>query len=285
MNKKLLSLYGLKWDPFSPDLPLEALLKTKAVEDFCWRMEQVHVREGGFALVQGEPGTGKSVALRLLASGLEHLGDVVVGVLEHPQSKIADFYREMGDLFSVELKPHNRWGGFRALRERWKTHIESTTLRPVLIIDEAQEMLPSVLCELRLMTSTQFDSRSILSVVLSGDSRLQDKLRHPDLLPLSSRIRTRLSMEALPREELMAHLLHLLRAAGNQSLLTKGLMGTLCDHAIGNLRVLTTMAAELLAQAAQQEITQLDEKLYLQVFERARRKAPARNKKASARAS
>ena len=44
-------------------------------------------------------------------------------------------------------------------------------------------------------------------------------------------------------------------------------MQTLCDHAVGNYRVLTAMAAELLATAAQQEITQLDEKLYLQVFD------------------
>ncbi len=48
--------------------------------------------------------------------------------------------------------------------------------------------------------------------------------------------------------------------------MTPQLMQTLCDHAIGNYRVLTGMAAELLASAAQAEITQLDEKLYLQVF-------------------
>ena len=43
-------------------------------------------------------------------------------------------------------------------------------------------------------------------------------------------------------------------------------MQTLCDHAVGNYRILTSIAAELLATAAQQEMTQLDEKLYLQVF-------------------
>ena len=43
-----------------------------------------------------------------------------------------------------------RWGGFKALRERWQAHLENTLLRPVLLIDEAQEMSPVVLCELRL---------------------------------------------------------------------------------------------------------------------------------------
>ena len=49
-------------------------------------------------------------------------------------------------------------------------------------------------------------------------------------------------------------------------LLTVELMQTLCIHAAGNYRVLTSMAVELMASAAQQEITQLDEKLYLEVF-------------------
>ena len=266
MNRKLLALYGLKWNPFSPELPTEALHITPPVENFCWRIEQSLIREGGFALITGDPGTGKSVVLRLLAERLEQLRDLTVGAIAHPSSNLADFYREMGDLFGVELKPHNRWGGFKALRERWLAHLDGTLLRPVLLIDEAQEMHPAVLSELRLLSSMQFDSRNLLSVILVGDARLTAKLRRDELLPLGSRIRTRLVMEYADRGELMACLKHLLTTAGNASLMTPELMQTLCDHAVGNYRVLTGMAAELLASAARQEITRLDEKLYLETF-------------------
>ena len=108
MNKKLLALYGLKWNPFSPELPTEALYVTAKVENFCWRIEQGLIREGGFALISGDPGSGKSVVLRLLAERLQQLRDITVGAITHPSSNLADFYREMGDLFGVELKPHNR---------------------------------------------------------------------------------------------------------------------------------------------------------------------------------
>ena len=266
MNKKLLALYGLKWNPFSPDLPSEALFKTPKIESFAWRIEQAHVREGGFALITGDPGTGKSVALRLLAERLAGLADLTVGALAHPQCHIADFYRELGDLFGVELRPHNRWAGFKALRERWTAHIEGTLLRPLLLIDEAQEMSSMVLSELRLLSSTRFDSRIILSVVLCGDARLVDKLRQQDLLPLGSRIRARLTMEYANRDELQACLRHLLVTAGTPKLMTPELAATLCDHAAGNYRVLTTLGAELLAAGAERECTQLDEKLYLEVF-------------------
>ena len=80
-------------------------------------------------------------------------------------------------------------------------------------------MNPSALCELRLLASTRFDSRPLLSIVLAGDGRLTDKLRREDLLPLGSRIRVRLAMEYASREELAACLDHLLASAGNASLM------------------------------------------------------------------
>ena len=227
MNKTLLALYGLKWNPFSPELPTEALLATPGVDNFCWRVEHALVREGGFALITGGPGTGKSVALRLLAARLDQLRDLTVGAIAHPSSNLAGFYREMGDLFGVELRPHNRWGGFKVLRERWLAHLESTLLRSVLLIDEAQEMHPSVLNELRLLSSMQFDSRLLLSVVLAGDGRLSSKLRREELLPLGSRIRLRLHLEYASRKELMACLKHLQSTAGNASLMMPALTQTL----------------------------------------------------------
>lgn len=276
MNQKLLALYGLKWNPFSPELPTEAIYVPPKLENFCWRIEHAQIREGGFAMIHGDPGTGKSVALRLLADRLARLADVTVGVINHPQSNLADLYRELGDVFAVPLRPHNRWGGFKALRERWLTHLESTRARAVLLVDEAQEMSPAALCELRLMASARFDSQPLLCVVLAGDARLIDKLRREELIPLGSRIRTRLATEHASREELLTGLNHLLQSAGNASLMTPALRHTLCDHAAGNYRILTTMAAELLAAAAQRDLPQLDDKLYLEVFAAPEVAAPRR---------
>jgi len=266
MTQKLLARYGLKWNPFSSDIPIEALYRTPKVDSFCWRVEQNLLREGGFAMISGEPGTGKSVTLRLLAQRLNEVRDVSVGVISLPSGRLADFYREMGDLFGIELSPHNRWGGFKKLRERWAAHQESTLTRPVLLIDEAQEAPAAVLNELRLLSSAEFDSRHLLSVVLAGDKRLNNKLRHEDLLPLGSRIRTRLSTEYATREDLTGCLKHLLENAGNATLMSNELITMLSEHAIGNYRVLIGMAAELLSSAVEQELTHLDEKLYFQCF-------------------
>ena len=176
MNRILLTPYGLKWNPFSTELPTEALYLSPKISDFFWRIENVHVREGGFALIQGDPGTGKSVVLRALADRLERQTDLTVGILNHPQSNLGDFYRELAEVFGVALKPSNRWGGFKILRERWISHLEATRTRCCLLIDEAQEMSPKTLLELRLLASARFDSQPLLAVVLAGDARLNEAL-------------------------------------------------------------------------------------------------------------
>ena len=102
--------------------------------------------------------------------------------------------------------------------------------------------------------------------MLAGDLRLPDKLRHQDLVPLGTRIRTRLTLQPASVEQLQDALKHLLNAAGNSALMTDQLIFTLCEHALGNFRVLVTTAAELLVAAAQKELSQIDEKLYFERF-------------------
>jgi type II secretory pathway predicted ATPase ExeA len=265
MNKKLLSLYGLKWNPFAPEVPVEAFHVGARLDSFCWRVEQL-VGEGGFALVTGQSGLGKSVTLRVLAERLSGLRDVQIGVLSRPQAGLHDFYRELGELFGVQLQPHNRWGGAKALRERWQGHIDASLYRPLLIIDEGQEMQLAVLNELRLLCSARLDSHLLLTVVLAGDQRLLERFRSEDLLPLGSRMRVRLALERATPEELRELLQHAIAKAGAPKLMTTELVATLCDHAQGNLRALMNMAGELLATAAQREAPQIDEQLFFDTF-------------------
>jgi len=265
MNHKLLALFGLKWNPFSPDIPIDALYKTQNIDLFCWRVENALIREGGFAWITGDPGTGKSVALRILAHRLSHISDLTVAVLSQPSGNIGNFYRQMGDAFGLDLKPANRWGGFKSLRERWLLHQENTLHKPVLLVDEAQEVHPSVMSELRMLSSMEYDSQTALTVVLAGDRRLAEKLRSPELLPLASRMRMQLRMTPASPKMLAECLEHVMEQAGNKSLIKKDLLLSLADRAMGNYRALCTLANELLMEGARRELNQIDEQLYLEI--------------------
>ena len=267
MTTALKTLYGLKFNPFSQDVPEEALLVTPRVDDFGWRLEHGIAAEGGFAMVVGDFRLRQEhdAALALLPdsnASVTSWSDTCSGRRAAPPIS----YREMGELFGVSLKPHNRWAGFRSLRDKWTAHIEGSLMRPVLLVDEAQEMHHQVLAELRLLTQTRFDSRCILGVVLAGDDRLPGRLNRPELLPLRSRIRTRLALEAVAPDDLRACLQHRMKTAGNAKLMSTQLVTALCEHALGNYRAVVQMADELLSHAACRELDELDEKLYFDVF-------------------
>ena len=135
-----------------------------------------------------------------------------------------------------------------------------------------------MLNELRLLASADLDSRVILTVVLAGDRRLQERLHDADLLPLESRLRVKLLLDTASREELAQCLRHALEKAGNARLMTPGLLDTLVDHAGGNHRTLMAHAHELLLAGAEREVTQLDEQLFFDLF------APASAERPRARA-
>ncbi len=279
-----LTAFGLKHNPFSPEVPLEALTVSDAIEHFCWRVANM-AAEGGFACVSGEPGTGKSVTLRILERRLASLRDVQVATLTHPRSRLSDFYRELGDRFGAVIASSNRYGGFKTLRAQWLAHIDSTLMRPVLLIDEAQQMYPDVLSELRVLTSTDFDSRAILTVVLAGDERLSEMLRTPELLPLGTRIRARLRLEPRKPDELQQMLARRLEHCGNNALVDAVVVRTLAEHAAGNPRVLMTAANELLDAATARDQATLDEKLYLEVFGASVSRRPTGTATAAAKAA
>ena len=107
MNKKLLALYGLKYNPFTPEIPIDALYSHPKIENFCWRIENILLREGGFALVSGEPGSGKSIALRVLADRLKTIRDAQVGIIVHAMGKYRVMCTISGELLATAAK-HER---------------------------------------------------------------------------------------------------------------------------------------------------------------------------------
>ena len=270
-NKAILAGYGLKWNPFSFDTPHEGLVITDKMKAYCDRVEDL-VIDGGFAMITGEPGTGKSVMLRVLAERLTQIRELSVAVIERPQSGLVDFYREISLHFGLEVNVNNRWSTYKTLRERWLKHIESTSIRPVIFIDEAQELPAVVLSELRILSSAHFDSKSITTIILCGDDRLGEKMQSSELLPLASRIRTRFIAQSQSRENLIALLEERMEKAGNHKLMSKELIATVAEHSMGNPRLMITLSDELFSKAIKSTIATMVEKIVLCNIPKKRRK-------------
>jgi len=261
---KLRNYFSLEFNPFSSDIPWKKLycsLRSKAFINSI----KILTNTGGFALLTGEPGLGKSQTLRLIKGSLEELADMKVSVLSRPQSNIPDLYNELGDIFSVKIPlSFNRWNGFKKLRDRWKDHIQSTLLQPVIIIDEAESMQEKTLNELRLLSSLELDSKNALTIILAGDNRLISNLRTEGLLPLESRIKTRLNLEKQSVEDLDLFLTHLLIESKNPNLFTQKTKQLLIESSNGNYRSMIILGNKLLNFAFSKEKQIIDEKLFFE---------------------
>lgn len=254
--------FGLKWNPFDGGTPSESLWSNDDFEDFSNRVMQLS-RIGGFAVVVGVPGMGKSAALRLLRHRLSAGKRIRVNELCRPQSRLRDFYYELGALYNVEMTGANRFGTFQRLRTDWQSQIQSHRHRPLLIIDEAQELRPEVLLELRLLSSVDLDSKSVLTVVLAGDARLSAMLERPEHHPVASRIRAALHLNEWSSENLAAYLKHQIKEAGRHDLIAPEVMQALCDQSLGSPRVLNSICSDCLHVAQQARRTHIDMDTYL----------------------
>lgn len=261
---KLRNYFSLEFNPFSSNIPWKKLYCSVPVKAFI-RSIKILTNTGGFGLLTGDPGLGKSQILRIIKGSLEEIVDMKVSVLSRPQSNIPDIYNELGEIFEVKIPlSFNRWNGFKNLRNQWIEHVQSTLFQPIVIIDEAQLMQEKTLNELRLLSSLDLDSKNALTIILAGDNRLISNLRTEGLLPLESRIKTRFNLEKQSVEELELFLTHLLTEAKNPNLFTQKTKQLLIESSNGNYRSMIILGNNLLEFAFSKEKQIIDEKLFFE---------------------
>ena len=174
-NTDIRSLYGLKYNPFLPDLPPEALYDIPGTASFALRVRSM-AEHGGFALITGEPGLGKSKTLQKIAHQLEQIPDLTVGVMQRPPKQAGRLFTgRWGSCSMSTCPPPTAMAASKPCETVGKRHCQSTLLKPVLLIDESQQVSTECLTELRILQSDRFDSKSLLFTILCGDNRLPDR--------------------------------------------------------------------------------------------------------------
>jgi general secretion pathway protein A len=201
-------------------------------------------------------GAGKTLLLRALARRLPEARYRVHDVKVTSLSK-RDFCREVAT--ACGLDPAGTYPSLvRKLQERFLAQSDDEGLRPVLFLDEAQDMRPDVLATLRLLTNFDLDSRLVLSLVLAGDSRLQNLLERHDLEPVRRRLAHVAFLPLLSREHTRAYLHHRLQLAGAPpELFPDEATDALYEISRGNLRALDHLALKTLELAAEQDRTEI----------------------------
>jgi len=208
------SFFGLNEKPFSitPD-PRYLFLSERHGEALAHLVYGV-TESGGFIQLTGEVGTGKTTLVRtLLLNKMPENADVAVVL--NPQLSVIEFLATICEELHIEV-PHNR-GSVKALTDALNRHLlkaHAEGRRTILVVDEAQNLTPAVLEQVRLLTNLETAKQKLLQIILIGQEELRDLLARNDLRQLAQRITARYHLEPLSRDETSSYIEHRLKVAG-----------------------------------------------------------------------
>ncbi len=208
------SFFGLNEKPFSitPD-PRYLFLSERHGEALAHLVYGV-TESGGFIQLTGEVGTGKTTLVRsLLLNRMPDNADVAVVL--NPQLSVIEFLATICEELHIEVV-HNK-GSVKALTDALNRHLleaHAAGRRTILVVDEAQNLAPAVLEQVRLLTNLETAKQKLLQIILIGQEELRDLLARNDLRQLAQRITGRYHLEPLSREETSSYIEHRLKVAG-----------------------------------------------------------------------
>ena len=238
--------FGLTENPFSltPD-PRFLFMSQRHREALAHLLYGMGER-GGFVLLTGEVGTGKTTLCRSL---LEQVPEgVEVALVLNPKQTALELVASLCDELNVSYPPATE--SLKVLIDLLNLHlmeIHAKGRRTVLIIDEAQNLSTDVLEQVRLLTNLETTTQKLLQILLIGQPELQTMMAQPELRQLGQRITARYHLPPLMLNETAAYIQHRLEVAGcKRNLFTKGtlhlvhrlsggvprLINTICDRAL-----------------------------------------------------
>ena len=266
------SFYGFREKPFNltPD-PKYLYLSPRHAEAFA-HLEFGLRERGGFILITGEVGTGKTTLARYFLSKLGP--ETRTAVVLYPALSAAELLHGILDDLHVLAQGDTLKALVDALH-RFLLESRAAGRDVVLLIDEAQALSPEVLEQVRLLSNLETDTEKLIQIVLMGQSELRDLLARHELRQLAQRVTARYHLAPLGLEETAAYVRHRLSVAGGEGKagftsdalrrvhgLSGGvprLVNLVCDRALlaGYVKGTRTITAGMVAEAgAEVEVAQ-----------------------------
>jgi general secretion pathway protein A len=210
--------FGLKHEPFSiaPD-PRYLFMSERHREALAHLLYGVKGGAGGFVLLTGEIGAGKTTVCRCLLEQIPKRCNVAY--IFNPKLTAMELLKTVCEEFHVPLAAHESGTVLTAKDyldpfNKFLLETHAVGLNNVLIIDEAQNLAADVLEQLRLLTNLETNERKLLQIVLIGQPELRAMLRRPELEQVAQRVIARYHLEALSEAETAQYLRHRLAVAG-----------------------------------------------------------------------
>jgi general secretion pathway protein A len=209
-----LKFFGLNEKPFAitPD-PRYLYLSERHAEALAHLMYGIN-ESGGFVQLTGEVGTGKTTIVRSLLAQAPK--DAEIALILNPKMTAPEFLLTICEELGIDVRGDSRTS-LKDLVDVLSRHLlgaHAAVRRVVLVVDEAQNLSPEVLEQVRLLTNIETNTQKLLQIILIGQPELRELLGRTELRQLAQRITGRYHLAPLSREETTAYVRHRLQVAG-----------------------------------------------------------------------
>jgi|SRR5690554_325493 len=258
------TFYGLTREPFTKDVEPKHYFKSKDFDEALNRLNFLKETKG-FGLLSGEPGVGKSCILRYFVNSLN---SNLYKCIYIPISSLTvmDFYRALVD--GLGFSPaHKKINMFKQIQEAIFNFHKSKNITPVIIVDEAQFLINSILDDLRIIFNFDMDSKDYAILILAGQLPFISQLNRQTHEALRQRIVINYSLKGLTRSETKDYIVSRLKIAGvSEPIFTDNAFELIFTSTNGYLRIINSVAKMALIEGANQKLKSIDSDIVFQVL-------------------
>ncbi|MEW6009623.1 MAG: AAA family ATPase [Candidatus Omnitrophota bacterium] len=242
------TFFKFKNIPFAKDIPTKQIFLSNSLKELLSRFDYLK-QHRGLMLLTGQPGVGKSLALR---SFVDSLNPNLYFIVYLPLTTISEleFYRQLCFQLTGQTY-HRKTTCFNTMQNAIIDLVKNNKKVPVIIIDEAHLLLPQNLHEIQIILNFDIDSTDPALFILSGQTHLKDIISRPVHKSLNQRFSLKYTLMPLEKQEIKNYIIHHLSLVGcKEQLFSDSAIEALYLNSAGNPRDLGNLALKALTAAA-----------------------------------
>lgn len=252
MNTVMNDFYGFQMVPFSRDFPVKKTFRSAPYEN-AMGMLSFGIEKEDLLLLTGEVGIGKSVVLRSFLEQIDQQRFVPVYV-RGPSLSAGELYKSILSELHIDppyTKTQAKFMYFKKIPESKK--------KPLVIIDDAQEMMDSAFLELKSLINFEMDSMNFITIILTGQPELLLRIQMDHLRALCTRIRLSVTMQPFNCDETARYIDHQVKLAGNQTeIFSESAKAEIFQISSGSPRTINTICYNSLLKGALEQKSVID---------------------------
>lgn len=259
-----LDYYSFKCKPFDLVPNPEFMYFSKTHKRAITYLNYGITERAGFILLTGEVGSGKTTIIRDLIE--RHNNNILLGKVFNTNVNAEQLIEMINDDFEIPVRGKDKISLLKELNH-FLVEQYSKGNRPVLIIDEAQNLTAETLEEVRMLSNLETSDSKLLQIILVGQPELRELLTKPELRQLRQRISIQCHLLPLTRHEMEEYIFHRLEIAGNRDalLFSKKALDAVYSYSGGIPRLINILGEFLLLSAYAEDVRYIEEEMIIDI--------------------